>query len=175
MMPNSAETHPGKITLAYLTCPQDAANGFLGALMLTDDQTRPLHFGYVSPIRPTRIQRILFGSQIEEVVKVETIARNLIAGISTSPTVYFVDTEDLLAVRKVTGKPTAFLAKNAGEGEEARRLSSVRYSVWPGHRDEDLQRIGGIVADLETRIDLLEPFLRMREALKEVLKGEEKT
>ena len=50
-----------EMALCYLTCPQDAANAYLGALMVTDYRARPLHFAFVSPIRPTRIQKILYG------------------------------------------------------------------------------------------------------------------
>lgn len=35
---------PSEFILGYLTCPQDAAKAFLGALMLTDFRARPLHF-----------------------------------------------------------------------------------------------------------------------------------
>ena len=50
---------PSDAILGYLACPQDAASGFIGALLITDARSRPLHFAYVSPIRPTAMQRLL--------------------------------------------------------------------------------------------------------------------
>jgi hypothetical protein len=171
-MPNMNETSGTDAkdwTIAYLACPQDAANGFAGAVLLTDARARPIHFAYVTPIRPTRMQRLLYGSTLDEHVKVDVIASKLFQGAPHQPHVIFVETPDLLATRRITRLPTAFLSKAATTTQDAGNLSALRYDT--GSNAEDQEQVGRIIAELESAFDLLEPFTRMRDALKEALKA----
>jgi hypothetical protein len=158
-----------ELTLAYLTCPQDASNAFLGALMITDYRTRPLHFSFVSPIRPTKIQRILYGRTLDEHLKVDVISQKLLKDISTLPDVLFVDASELLCVQRITEIPTALLTKNSDVADHPDRLTTLEYDT--GSNTQDQEIIGQILASLETVVDLIEPFTRMREALKEAIKS----
>lgn len=160
---------PSEAILGYLACPQDAASGFLGALLITDARARPLHFAYVSPIRPTAMQRLLYGATLIEHVKIDVIAKTLMQGVAVVPTVLFVDAPDLVAVRRAVGLPTAFLVKNTEPQSGASNLSTLKYDT--GANSEDQEIIGQVLAELEPRIDLIEPFTRLREAMKEALKA----
>lgn len=158
--------------LGYVTCPQDAAKGFLGALLLTDERTRPLHFGYVAPIRPTLMQRILYGKTLELHAKVDVILQRLSRdGLGRVPDVVFVDSEELLAAREVFGVPTARLCRKP-QTEQGVPFSTYQYDT--GGNVNDADAVGRVVARLEQTVDLLDPFDRMREALKEALKETQK-
>lgn len=160
------------VLLAYLTCPQDAARGFLGAILVTDGRTRPLHFGYVTPIRPTVLQRILYGKTLDGDVKINVIARKLIQdGLSQVPNVVFVDSETLIGARSVFGVPVARLWRRPVDAEVGVTISTYLYDT--GGNTADERAVGRIVAELEQSIDLLDPFDRIQEALKEVLKDSE--
>lgn len=159
---------PDAISLAYLSCPQDGAKGYLGALLLTDGRTRPLYFGYVAPVRPTVMQRILYGRTLDADVKLDVIARKLAKdGISKVPEILFVDAEDLLAARPIFNVPTARLTRPEGK-ESGVTISTYQYDT--GGHAEDAEAVGRVVAALEQTVDLLEPFQRLQEALKEALK-----
>lgn len=158
----------GDIILSYLMCPQDAAGAYLGALMLTDGRTRPLHFSFVSPIRPTKIQRILYGSTLDEHLKVDVIGKKLLKDLPYAPEILLVDTPDLIAVRRVAELPTAFLTRVSDGEVEPGRLTSLHYDT--GAQTDDQETIGQVLASLETVVDLVEPFIRMRDALKEAIK-----
>jgi len=166
--PNGRVKHSADIILSYFICPQDAAGGYLGALMLTDSRARPLHFSFVSPIRPTKIQRILYGPTLEEHLKVDVISKKLLKDLPYGPDVLLVDTEELVTVRRVAQVPTAFLTKPDEDEVEPGRLTALRYDT--DGNIEDQEAVGQILASLETMIDLVEPFDRMREALKEAIK-----
>jgi hypothetical protein len=157
-----------ELILCYLTCPQDASNAFLGALMVTDYRVRPLHFAFVSPIRPTKIQRILYGSTLEEHVKIDVICEKLLKDLPFPPDVLFVDTKELLAIRNAVEIPTAYLSKSITSKDDPGRLTTLEYSTDSNLDDQDI--VGRILASLETYVDLVEPFTRMREALKEAIK-----
>jgi hypothetical protein len=160
---------PSEYVLCYLTCPQDAAGAFLGALMLTDGRARPLHFGYVSPIKPTAIQRLLYGPTLREHVKIDVIANKLFQGMPQAPGVVFVDSEELMNARRLISSPLAHLRKKEGGANESSSLSALIYETNENTRDRDA--VGGLVNLLEAQIDLTEPFARMIEALKEAVKA----
>jgi hypothetical protein len=169
---DSSEMPSGAI-LGYLSCPQDAANGFLGAMLITDSRARPLHFAFVSPVRPTAMQRLLYGATLAEHVKVDVIAKKLMQGLPFRPSVVFVDSSDMVNARRVVGLPTAFLTKNEQPLGAAANLSMLRYDTH-GHA-EDQDAVGVVVSELEPWIDLIEPFSRLMDALKEAQKTSSKS
>lgn len=150
--------------ICYLTCPKEK-NDFTGAVLLTDTMARPLHFAHVSPVRPTAMQRILYGDTLNEHVKVEVIAKQLLQSIPKRPSVVFVDTPDLLPVRRVAGVPVAYLSRNGTSGDE----QGVRYATQSSSEDKDA--VGTLVEKLDSRIDFAEPFKRLQDALKETGKA----
>jgi hypothetical protein len=165
---NARVVEPENVCLAYLSCPQDGAKAYLGALLLTDGRTRPLHFGYVAPVRPTTIQRILYGRTLDAHVKLDVVTTKLVKhGFTRAPDVLFVDAEDLIMARRVFNVPTALLSKQQN-AQPGITLSMYNYNTG-GHR-EDAEQVGRIVALLEQTVDLVDPFERMQEALKEALK-----
>ena len=165
---DSTLSDPDSVCLAYLSCPQDGAKGYLGALLLTDRRTRPLHFGYVAPVRPTVMQRILYGRTLDIDVKIDVIAKKLAQdGISKVPEVLFVDAEDLLAARPIFNVPTARLTHVEGK-QSGVTISTYHYDT--GGHAQDQEAVGRIVAALEQTVDLLDPFKRMEEALKDAQK-----
>ncbi|MFC1636382.1 hypothetical protein ACFL5Z_16255 [Planctomycetota bacterium] len=162
---------PSELILCYFTCPQDAANAFLGALMLTDYCARPVHYSFVSPVLPTKVQMILYGSILEEHVKIDVIGQKLLKDIPSVPDVLFVDTQDLIAIRRISNIPTAFLSRNTDSEADPGRITTLAYDTGVNMDDRDI--VGRIIASLETYVDLVEPFTRMREALKETVKSKD--
>lgn len=154
--------------LCYLVCATDAAGGYVGAILLTDNRARPLHFAFVQPVKPTKLQRILYGSTLDEHIKVDVIAHKLWQGLPNPPDVLFVDAPDLVLARRITGVPTAFIGKAQDSEANSSSLSILRYDIGPHKKDENF--VGEIVVALEGTCNLLEPFSRIRDALKESLK-----
>ena len=166
---SAAGKDPRDFVLCYLACPQDAAKAFLGAIMVTDHRARPLHFAYVAPVRPSVMQRLLYGRTLHEHVKIDVIARKLLHELPQRPDVLFVDGKELLAARRLTTLPTAYLTRDDPDSNDGAKLSSLIYETADGSSDQDT--VGRIVATLESEMDLVEPFTRMFEALKEALKA----
>ena len=157
------------MTLGYLSCPQTADKGFTGALLVTDYGSRPLHFAYVAPIRPSLMQRVLYGRTLNEHAKVDVIAKKLLTeGLSVIPSVLFVDAADLIEVRRIAKWPVAHLWKGT---QDASSLSTLQYNA--GANSHDVSAVGQIVASLEASVDLLDPFARLTKALTEALKGDD--
>jgi len=156
---DKAAIEPSEMILCYLTCP------------VTDYRARPLHFAFVSPIRPTRIQRILYGSTLEEHVKIDVISEKLLKDLPFLPDALFVDTKELLTIRRAVEIPTAFLSKSIESEDNPGRLTTLEYDTGSSLDDQDI--VGRVLASLESYVDLVEPFARMREALKEAIKKQD--
>lgn len=85
------------------------------------------------------------------------------------PDVLFVDAPELLLVRRITESPTALLTKSSDSEPKPGKLSMLEYNTGSNIADQEI--VGQILATLETVVDLIEPFTRMREALKEAIKS----
>lgn len=156
--------------LAYMIAPQAPGGGFTASLMLSDQRTRPIEFACAMPIRPTTLQRLVYGSTLVEHVMVDVIAKKLLSGLAGRPTVLFVDNRSLLTIRRIVDYPVALLTPLPPNERGSSTLSVVEYYV-PEDRSNDRDIVGRLIGQLDPSIDLLEPFTRLTEALKEVLKA----
>ncbi|MFH1110836.1 MAG: hypothetical protein V1790_16810 [Planctomycetota bacterium] len=95
------------LALCYVSCSKDSGNAFVGAALVTDHRTRPLEFCYIAPIRPTAMQRLLYGRTLDEHVNVDVIAKRLLEGLSRVSDIIFVDSEVLLEARRLCSVPVA--------------------------------------------------------------------
>src|SRR5690606_20751837 len=133
-----------------------------GAVLVTDARTRPLEFLCASPIRPTKMQALLYGGTLWEHAVVDVIAHKLLGSLSRKLDAIFVDSAGSLATRRVAAVPVIHLSRSP---DTANSLRTTVYKVSEDHPD-DHDRANQIVGGLEQSVDLLEPFLRVTEGLK---------
>ncbi|GIK52536.1 MAG: hypothetical protein BroJett014_15090 [Planctomycetota bacterium] len=165
------EPEYGQYVLAFLIAPEAPGGGFTGALLVTDSRTRPLEFVSAAPVRPTKIQTYLYGKTLREHATIDVIARKLVASVSHRPVVIFVDSEELLDVGRIVKVPVAMLTASGSIAlSGSTPLSQVKFKVSEASKDGETA-VGTLVGELEQTIDLLEPFKRTAEALKEALKA----
>jgi hypothetical protein len=157
------------LTLCYLSCPKDAAGGFLGAVLLTDYRTRPLEFGHVSPVRPTTMQRLLYGRTLEIHVLIDVIAKKLTDSMTRQADLVLVDSEPLLGVSSLMAVPVVYLAKPSETDAPQSPFTPITYKLSDQTHDPDA--VVGAIATLESHTRLYDPFDRIAEALKEVLRA----
>jgi hypothetical protein len=157
------------LALCYVSCSKDSGNAFVGAALVTDHRTRPLEFCYVAPIRPTTIQRLLYGKSLDEHVNVDVMVKKLLEGLSRVPDIIFVDSELLLETSRLCPVPIALLKKSPDKSSPGPRLSQYTYQVPENSRYADA--VSQAVGVLETQIQLCDPFDRITEALKEALRS----
>ena len=156
--------NPSELIFCYLSCPKQQ-NSILGAVMLTNLKVRPLHFSCVSPVRPTKLQRILYGSTLEGHILVDVIAKKLLSDVPHVPHLIFVDTKELLQVSNITNIPTVYLKGRKGQGEPNNKIE------YETDFDENFKTsLDRLFNQHLTSIDVLEPFKRLAEALDEIQK-----
>jgi hypothetical protein len=155
--------------IAYISCPQDSGRNYLGAILLTDHRTRPLEFAFVSPVKITTMQRIIHGRTLDEAITVDLIAKRLLTEANKRPDVIFVDSDILLEAHRLTKAPVAKLYRQESAPNQPNSLSLVKFTAAGGSEKES--KVGSVLSTLEPFGDLVEPFARMTEAIREALKA----
>lgn len=172
---NGAEEHrPG-----YLVVQADDAGTYVGGLMVTDTSGLPVDFRFTDPVTPTRLQRALYGGVLDRYLRSEVVLRTLMEALEQPPSLLVVDDPALLD-EPVDICPMAFVGTSRSEalGPVGTRVAQgsgtfLLQAAETGHplrvtlpsESGDEERVGASLADLGTRMDVLEPLERVRAAL----------
>lgn len=170
-------------SLGYVVV-EGAEGQFRGASLVVDARGIPMDFRYTDPIRPSRLERILYGSALDVYLREELILQSLIGAVETSPSLWICSESDLLVPLKTVGKGRAlFLSESAhapleavgtveptGEAEvlwvQADSVSApLRAAFPPGTRADEIKQIVAALVEAAATMELLEPFGRIQKAL----------
>jgi hypothetical protein len=179
------------ILLGFLALYETAAHdGYLGAMLVTDSQGVPQEFRCTHTVKPTLIQRPLYGDTLESYIGVNLCGIPLIGSIQNKPTLIVVHKEFLLGVRKTSPCPVVFV-RRAGEAIDIKtsdrpqvklrreRIDSPTGRVQPvvliPHHDfdDDITSARKLFEGIMNYLDPIEPFERMAKAI-EVLGKQDK-
>jgi hypothetical protein len=185
-----SETSAENAMLGFLTFLQTATrDGYLGAVLVTNIQGVPQEFRCTQPVKPTAIQKPLYGEALEPYIAVELCGAPLIKSLQCRPSVVLVIKESLLGVRSKCGCP-AVLVRRAGEtidvtssevaepSKKKEKIESPTGRFQPVVLSADLQfeedlPIARAVLERASHLDPLEPFDRIARAV-EVLAKQDK-
>jgi len=166
------------VRIAFLeTYSFDDNAGLMGAILVTDTDTKPLEFRVTAPIKPTNFQKTLYGNVLNEHILVELIALPLLNAIK--------DDIDLILV-----KNPLFLGINNKQGIRAVRLFTEGEEISKGNSPEDAvlitedygkvymetsKKFSNELGDIKERLgsivnlrNLIEPFERLKTACEQV-------
>ena len=161
----------------YSLLPTSDKKGLLGALLVTDDLGKPEEFRVTYPVRPTLLQRQLYGDSLVPHVAVELCGKPLLAALAKKPQLLVVDSVSLLGLGMETGCEVIHierLGEKLALGDEAApvtlRSPSNRFQplgiAWPyGYDDEQKQEALDLAARFFAGVDLIEPFARIQTAV----------
>jgi hypothetical protein len=95
-----AEQHPAAgLLMGFLVVEKTAReDGFIAALMVTDNRGYHLEFRATTPVRPSLVQRTLYGKQLEHYVGVELCGKTLLQQSSRKPKAILVPERQLLDI-----------------------------------------------------------------------------
>jgi len=179
------------LLLGFLSlCETSNHDGYLGAILVTDLQGIPQEFRCTHPVKPTTLQRPLYGDTLESYVGVNLCGIPLIESIQNKPSLIVVNKDFLLGVRTGSESPTVFI-RRAGEAIEIKTLGDSQGKskreridcptgrfqpvvIMPhyGYSD-DTNSARKILESVFTYLDPIEPFERMAKAI-EVLGKQDK-
>ncbi len=171
--------------IGYIACVETSGR-YIGALMVTDGAGIPLEFKYTEPIKPTRIQAILYGGALERYIKLEVIRRKLVKALQNRPDVIFVDNADLTLLGPSEGIPVVALQRarippigGAGEIKKPKENELIAQTqdgadplrlIFAGVEQDAIDRVGTLVIEAGRAADLAEPLERLEKAIDALLK-----
>ncbi|MEO1615408.1 MAG: hypothetical protein AAFV88_06135 [Planctomycetota bacterium] len=172
MSPKATEDSPPSI--GYLTVVQSERTGWTGGLLVLDHVGRPLEFQCTLPVRPTRTHEILFGPTLRSHLIAEVIAGALMKKCRTRFSMLCCDQIESLDAESLADCPFALVAQAAEEDEgpisndmldgfESIEFAGTSFFV-AAERFEEARSLAAQCKDLP---DPVEPFERIREAIKE--------
>ena len=138
-----------------------------GGTLITDIETRPYEFRCTGPVKPTSLQRMLYGDTLEEYIQVELIGVPLITLTKEKPNLVLLRNVGLLRVRPRIPYPAVLIQRDSKLTANA--SAEVRLVTIVSHREfaQEAAMAQERLAPLMQRRDLLEPFERLQVALAE--------
>ncbi len=185
----------GKAAIGFLTVVEHPQHGLFGGYLVLNESGRPLEFHCTAPVKPSRAQEILYGPTLRPYLYGEQIGGALINKAKVRPAVVCTDVAPILSLRDFTALPVALVAPSETPEETpvaSPTDSGARFRVDAGHppvaglhqftlgqfrltvpvsHAADRTIIARHLAQFAERLDLCEPFSRIREAIDEAQRG----
>lgn len=170
--------------LGFLVFEKTTKDGFIAALMVSDNRGYPLEFQATTPVRPSLVQRTLYGGQLEHYVAVELCAKALVQQSQRKPKTVLVPEAWLLDMAEES-KVNVVAMWRAGEvlRVEEKETSTAAGTIKPADSPyqpvvyrgkfmslDQEKDVLAFIEDCATRFDLIEVFQRMRSALQMLAK-----
>jgi hypothetical protein len=159
--------------VGFLSVSQLEGAGFCGGYLLLNASARPVEFHCTLPVNPDRAQHILYGTSLESFLFSEQIGRPLVEKSKLSPGIVFVEQAPLLAIQELSRAPVFHIWREHQPDVDNNPAigrcgdDAPPTIAWRGVDSGYETAAGRFVRALDARIDLMEPFGRIREALLE--------
>ncbi len=154
-----------EIRLAFVEVAIFSDGSIRGGILTTDIETRPFEFRVTSPIKPTQVQQILYGSSLKDYVYGELICAPLVKATKEKLSMVLTKDNYLIAIRPLVPTPVIFIHSNGAQVSDG--IKPVTFSPHRNFQNE-LAFAQTILTPIMQNHDLLEPFERLRLALHEV-------
>jgi hypothetical protein len=169
--------------LAYLGVYELGGGAFAGGLLVCDNRGLPVDFRYVEPIKPTQLQRLIYGEALRRYVMVEAIGAGLLKDCEANYSVAFVDDELLFELLERCKAPIIKLVKSSRQpldemGKWENNGHGIEFQAADGESPVSLSFPEGAIvavddfmkdlAGLSETLNILEPIERVKKAVVEV-------
>ncbi len=154
--PSNNDKH---VSLAFLDLTNFEEGGAIrGGCLVTDAQARPLEFRVSGAIRPTSLQRVLYGDTLHEYICNDLIGLPMLQTLEMEPSFVLVRDAEFLKLRPKIKYPVLWV-RGTVDGQFV-------LQTFPGFEDEVENSREMLPARFRGR-NIMEPFLRIRDALEE--------
>ncbi len=165
----------------YALRPTADEKGLLAALLVTDDLGKPEEFRVTYPVKPTLLQKQLYGESLLPHVGIELCGKPLYQALKKKPSLLIVSDARFLRLAYAVDCSVAHLQKlgevlqvgtpNSSQGRQTKLSSSsgrfqpVVVTLPFDCPEEQQRRTEALLARYYAGVDLLEPFKRIEVAL----------
>jgi hypothetical protein len=165
----------------YSLLPSRDEKGHLGALLITDTLGKPQEFRVTYPVKPTLLQRQLYGDSLIPHIGIELCGIPLFKELNNKPILLMVADTQFLGLAQTTSCSVAYIERlgetmhiddgeSSGNIQEKINHASGRFQpllceLPPGSDESEHTETIEQISRFFLRIDLLEPFDRIRVAI----------
>ena len=157
-------------SVGFVTVVEGEDQTLFGGYLVLNFAGRPLEFHCTAPVKANRAQQILYGPTLRPYLCGELIAQTLITKAKVVPALVCTNTGDVVAVREFVSMPVVYVSSPAAMASSVSmttfEIESSRFGVFSSQLS-DQSAFEKYWAELTERLDLLEPFERIREAVEE--------
>ncbi|MCB9953060.1 MAG: hypothetical protein H6824_18955 [Planctomycetaceae bacterium] len=149
-------------------------SGYVGGLLVTNRQGRPLEFQCTTPVQPNRTQEILYGPTLKPFIYSELLGKTLFERLAVKPGVVIVQETSLLDLRPHVPCPVACILQpddTVALADELRRQLGRQTVVVHAEHSDDLDALNRVSQLIPNDADLVEPLERVGEALSETVRA----
>lgn len=151
--------------------------GIMGAILVTDAETKPLEFRVTAPIKPTNFQKTLYGDVLSEHILTELVSVPLLNAINEEIDLILVRNSLFMGVNDKQGiRVIRILNEDEGQqknGKSIQELASSNGS--PKLFVETAKKFESELSEIKTKLgpiaehrNLIEPFDRLKAACEQV-------
>jgi len=184
------ENNLENFTLGFLDLVEIYENGkgtnysekYFGAILITDHNSVPLEFRCTHPIRPSIVQKQLYGNMLLPYISTNLCGLPLLNSLNLKPSILIVQKEGFLDVRENSDIPLVYL-KTSGEILDIQTSSDDSSNFFSEFLDRKLEKLKPLklytknkfkddikvnidyLKDIFIKFDPLEPFERIRKAI----------
>jgi hypothetical protein len=159
MMSNGDGKNGEDKILAFLDLATFEDGGAMrGGCLVTDGATRPMEFRVSGSIRPTSLQRVLYGDTLHEYICNELVGLPMLKALEAEPDLILVRDAEFLKLRPHVEVPLLWVRATVDGQYVLQALPGYDQEAEAG-RDVLPRRLRGR--------NIMEPFLRIRNALEE--------
>lgn len=167
----------------YALLPTNDEKGYLGALLVTDEIGKPEEFRVTYPVKPTPVQRFLYGQSLIPHLGIELCGIPLYEALKQKPDIILVQDQQLVGiaididclVARITRLGETLEIKDAKAGptrieipSRSGRFDPLAVDIPSSYKSDKSVRVQELLSAFSEQIDLIEPFERIALALKEL-------
>jgi hypothetical protein len=159
--------------IGFLTALEDPQHGFFGGYLVLSELGRPLEFHCSTPVMPNQAQRILYGKTLGAYVLSDLIGQTLVAKSQLPVQAVLTDQREMLGLTLIRDEIIICVESNDPVDNELESSSAPLFTM-AGYRmfgtttciwQPALQQ--QVLSNIASRVELAEPFERIREAIRE--------
>lgn len=179
---NAQNTTQEKIVAFYKLLHDSDAKVLIGAILVLDELGKPQEFRVTFPVKPTLIQRQLYGDALIPHVGVDLCGKPLFQALKRTPQLLVISHGILMGMAETVDVPVVHLERAgeslvvnvpAGTGQPTKqkinslsgRFAPISVSYPPYYDDNARSLTASIAVNFFESIDLLEPFNRINVAI----------
>ena len=170
--------------------PTADKNGYIGAMLVIDALGVPKEFRCTQPIKPSPVQRALYGRGLETHIVVDLCGQPLLNALTTSPVACLTESRDSIDLGEGLGMPVFHIQRTQdvltvdSDGNTEGSSLSLVGPTWSGSQQYSLAThpswspkltaVASRLNEMCRRVDLLEPFERLTTAIETLIERDER-